>query len=400
MVASEQLIDITDLAENYASETIDFLNNINPGWIDATKINGKLYAITGVYSKAASVYFIIKNEYLEQTGLDLSAVKNGDDLEEIVAAVDAISDTTVICAQGETGAVLLQSQQPVDYNDFSNTIIVENFGNLSYLFGVIMGDDNTDVVNYYETEYMAETLALTYDWFNKGYIQKDAATQTESAVELIKAGGSLSSLSLAEENILDSDITYGFDMEYVKLAQAIINTGTLQKFCWAMPVTCDEPEAAMKFLNLTNTNEEVTNLLNYGIEGTHYIKNENGTISYPEGIDTTNSPYSPSSSFIFANQFLAYVWDDKDPDLRSIALENNKAAPVSAMMGFTVDQTGLEDYIAELTNVYQQYAPGLQSGSADPSTELPKFNAALKAAGLDDVMAAVQTQVDAFYAEQ
>lgn len=46
--------------------------------------------------------------------------------------------------------------------------------------------------------------------------------------------------------------------------------------------TTDVPEAAMKFLNLTYTDADVINLLIYGIEGRDYVKNDDGTVSYPE----------------------------------------------------------------------------------------------------------------------
>ena len=47
----------------------------------------------------------------------------------------------------------------------------------------------------------------------------------------------------------------------------------------------------MKFLNLLYTNAEVINLIDWGIEGVHYVKNEDGTIRYPDGVTAETSTY-------------------------------------------------------------------------------------------------------------
>jgi putative aldouronate transport system substrate-binding protein len=53
-----------------------------------------------------------------------------------------------------------------------------------------------------------------------------------------------------------------------------------------------------------------------------------------------------------------------------------------------------------LNNVYNQYIPGLVCGSIDPSTAIPELNKALKAAGIDKVVAEKQKQLDAWIKTQ
>jgi putative aldouronate transport system substrate-binding protein len=50
--------------------------------------------------------------------------------------------------------------------------------------------------------------------------------------------------------------------------------------------------------------------------------------------------------------------------------------------------------------VINEYFPGLQTGSMDPETELPKFIQKLKAAGIDKIVAAEQEQLNAWLAQQ
>ena len=45
--------------------------------------------------------------------------------------------------------------------------------------------------------------------------------------------------------------------------------------------------------------------------------------------------------------------------------------------------SGYDPEITALTNVINEYRPGLESGSSDPETDLPKFLDALNGAGAD-----------------
>ena len=54
-----------------------------------------------------------------------------------------------------------------------------------------------------------------------------------------------------------------------------------------------------------------------------------------------------------------------------------------------------ETKIAALASVYQQYAPALETGSVDVEQYYDEFIAAMKAAGIDDIIAEKQEQLDA-----
>ena len=48
---------------------------------------------------------------------------------------------------------------------------------------------------------------------------------------------------------------------------------------WMIPITCDNPEKTMEFLNLTYKDKDIVNLLYRGIEGTHYNLLKEVTVS-------------------------------------------------------------------------------------------------------------------------
>jgi len=72
----------------------------------------------------------------------------------------------------------------------------------------------------------------------------------------------------------------------------------------------------------------------------------------------------------------------------------NKSAAKSPAMGFTFDSSDVKSQYTAVSNVIQQYLPGLWCGSVDPNTAIPEFESKLKSAGLDDIIAAKQTQLN------
>ena len=70
----------------------------------------------------------------------------------------------------------------------------------------------------------------------------------------------------------------------------------------------------------------------------------------------------------------------------------------SETSGFTFDSTGWESTITELSVIRDKYIKLLFSGTVDPDVEAPKCIAEMEAAGLRDLIAAAQQQLDAFIA--
>lgn len=60
-------------------------------------------------------------------------------------------------------------------------------------FGVLMNHgQETTVENYYATEEYKDFVTTMYDWQQKGYLSKDAATTTEGVENQVKAGAAFS----------------------------------------------------------------------------------------------------------------------------------------------------------------------------------------------------------------
>jgi putative aldouronate transport system substrate-binding protein len=100
------------------------------------------------------------------------------------------------------------------------------------------------------------------------------------------------------------------------------------------------------------------------------------------------------------NQFIQYAMAGTDMADLQLMLEENKNSAVSPALGFTFDNSSVSNEESAVLNVINEYLPGLNTGSVDPEVEIPKFIDKLKAAGLDKIIAAKQTQLDAWAGQQ
>ncbi|MEW9052271.1 MAG: ABC transporter substrate-binding protein [Neobacillus sp.] len=388
MAAQKQLLDITDLLQEHGQ---GIESTLGDNFLKGTTVDGKIYGVTVGNGKAAAPNIIMRKDILDKYGLSIDNVKTLDDIAKIYEVVSKKEPEMAMLIPQIAGNVTLAP---------ASILMQPKYDNLGDGFGVLLGNDNYNVVNIYETDEYKALLNTVRDWNKKGYIMKGAATSNETAVNLLKAGKGFSQFSSSEVGV-DTQMSRNAGQPFVakKLQDPLITSSALNGITWVIPVTSKNPEAAMKFLNLTYTNADLINLIDWGIEGKHYVKKSDGTIGYPEGVDANNTGYGLGQDWLFGNQLIAHVWEGNDPNNYKILAENNKTAPVSNALGFTFDSSKVKTEIASVTNVVNQYLPGLDTGSVDPDQHLPEFISKLKAAGIDKIIAEKQRQLDEWVAK-
>jgi putative aldouronate transport system substrate-binding protein len=69
-------------------------------------------------------------------------------------------------------------------------------------------------------------------------------------------------------------------------------------------------------------------------------------------------------------------------------------AKPSAIFGFAVDRTPVQNEFSNCRVVWDRFSAQLLSGAADPDVTVPQAIAELKANGLDRIVAEAQRQID------
>ena len=382
-VAKGHLLALDELVRQYGQ---DIAAAMDPAFLRAGQINGEIYGIPTLRDMASNNGVLFRKDLLDKHGLNAGEIKTIDDLEK---ALKLLSDN-------EPGLTLAAA----------NGSIVDhlvNIDNLGDFLGVLLnGGAELKVVNWFETPEYAELLRRVRDWYEKGYILKDLATNKEATHDLVKGQRSFGFMNYLKPGIDPQESRFaGIPMVSASLTEPLSTTSKVTNIMWGIPRHSQYPEKAMQFLNLMYSDKEIINLFDWGIEGKHYVKTgTENVIKFPDGVDASNSGYNLNQGWMFGNQYLSYVFEGDDPEIYIKTKEFSNSAIKSKALGFTFDSTPVKTEIAALTNVLDQFKPGLESGALDPEKNLPEFIAKLRAAGIEKVIAEKQKQLDAWAAQQ
>ena len=100
------------------------------------------------------------------------------------------------------------------------------------------------------------------------------------------------------------------------------------------------------------------------------------------------------------NPYVTYVWQWDPLDLgQQISDFNDNCTCKSKALGFTWDNSDYASEYTALKNAYDEYGPSVVYGFVEPEKGIADLENALKAAGLDDYMAAKQEALDAWAKE-
>jgi putative aldouronate transport system substrate-binding protein len=398
MHAQRQLMDITDLLPQYAPDLVKTVTDIIPGFLDGTRINGRLYSVSCLYNKVLTDYYLARADMLDKYNIDIYKLKSLDDVAGVLDIFTKNEPQMAAIVTNQSDASALNWEGSAFYDDFTKPVFYDTLGDFVNRIAVVFIENPDKVVNLYKTDYYRRYVNRVRDWYKKGYIYKDALINTDGQETLIKNNVGISWTTGSELGVeIAKESLTGHKIRAVKMDPGIITTGAMTKFFWGIPAHSKEPEAALKFLNLLYTNADLNNLFVWGIEGRDYEVKPDGTVGYPAGVTATTVPYH-SSDFMWGNQFITKVWYGSSPNLREEAKKENQNALNSPFLGFSFDIVPIQNEIAVLSNVISQYRPGLESGQVDPATGLPEFIKALDSAGAEKMVTEIQKQLDAWKA--
>ncbi|MDT8860207.1 ABC transporter substrate-binding protein [Alkalihalobacillus sp. MEB130] len=374
-----QLLELDDLLEEFGQ---DIKNVMDEEILNAPRLNGKLFGIPTNRDLAGSVGFNMRTDLVEKHNIDLESVKTMGDLEEVLRTIK----------ENEPGVEpLLPFNVAVPH-----TNVVSWFDNLGDFFGVLPNDsDNLEVVNLYETDEYKEFVSTMRRWYTEGLILSDITTTTESRSALLTGNKSFGWFGPQKPGVEGQESRgAGVSISSVSLGEPISYTHHATGVMWSIPRNSGDPEKAMQFLNLMYVDEELVNLLNWGIEGEHYVFNNDNLVTYPEGVDGSNNGYRIAMSYLWGDSFLTYIAEGDEPTLWEDTRTFNENATKSKALGFIFDPTPVSSELTALDNVKNEYAIALETGVMDPETHLPEFIQRLKDAGIDKYIEEKQRQLD------
>ncbi len=404
LMASGQDLDIAPVLNRFYGSFVDseYILNMNDYLQyapDAVEMLGS--EATAVQMGDFLIGFPVKKERTYQSGL----VVRKDVMDELGLSAEDFSVTTEDYSSFQQITELFRKVKELhpEMTCLDGTYImatqtdtyIDNMGNY---FGVLEDyGRTTTVTNWFESDQYRTFCEIAREWYNAGYLSKDIAVNTDTGEVKMKAGNTFSFMSILKPNTAqEKESQTGYEVEIIPVSESMISTSSLSILTYSLASASKNPGKAMEFLNWAYTSEEFNDLINWGIEGKHWVVDENGNASYPEGVDLSNVGYHNDFGWSYPNQFLGHAWQGNDADIWEQYDASNKDPDniTSKAFGFMFDQTECADEISMLNSVYEQYKKDLAFGVVDIDSSLRKFNDALYAAGLQTVMDAKQEQLN------
>lgn len=375
-VASDYLVDLTPYLDNAPY----IVEQLGMDMISCCSVEDFIYGIPTMKERTMPNAMVMRTDCLEAAGIDPTSIKTYEDITAAYEKVQKIYPEMIMFGgSGSGGSAATPGGQTISFDGLgqvAGTGVLEDYG------------QTTTVTNFYESDYFRYLVDTVREWYLAGYVAKDMATSSDGGEAQMRAGNLFSYMTNCKPNTKqEKDDQTGYDTTIVQIDQNMLTTGGINAISYGIGSGSPNPEKAME-------------LLNWGVEGVHWVEQEDGTANFPEGMTAENCGYHQNMGYILPNQFNSHVWAGNAPDIFEQYKEIDKKAIVSKAYGFTPDLTGVADQVAAVTDVISQYIGQITTGSVDPEPAIEDFNQALYNAGLQDIIDAKQKQLDEWLAQQ
>lgn len=392
------LTELDDLYEEYGQDIQDCIGDlIKVGYAGET-----LYAIPANYYAGHGSAFAALTSELDALGFsfDEDQIYTIEDVEEVMAAYKEAKGDGYYAIAGYAD------------QDLPSLCMTDDLGNPAVGSLMDSGLESTTVVNRFATDEYRETYDMIREWYLAGYINPDVISITDAWTTLLSTGHYLGAFIGSNGSGLDGIIvneqSIGGDLTVIRFTEDVATTSFASYGLWAIPVTCSNPEKTMQFLNLMyqdrDLSENVGFMLSAGLEGETYqvvetLEDGRVIIDYADGVDRNSAPYAGQVP-VFGNELRSPKYTPIDAEMFDEITNYNDTLSYSKAFGYSFDSQNYVSQISAINNVLQTYQAQLGWGTVDVDTILPQFIAELEAAGINDVIAANQEQLDAWLEQQ
>ncbi len=388
LVANGQVMKLDDLLASDGGDITGLFSDGLEEYLKCGIVNGSQYGIPSMYSYSTENIFYAKKEDVERAGIDWSKVDSIDTMSEAILAIKAANPDNYYIP-GSTEPYWIPKS--IDY-----------LGDTNYLGVLTNPTESTKVENYYESEYFLNFLGHVKEWKAAEVFSPDPLSNSSPTLMSLLMGISNGTPGYAWDAATSMEATIaqnGIDLDGTNVTEALSTTSDATTYMWHVSAFSEEPEAAMRILNVLYTDPEAAQLIANGIEGLEYELNENGQMVYPEGkAGMAELGWAAASMAYWPNVMICKTWYYEPENIYELMLEKNKTCDKSLALGFAFDSTKVADQMAACANVIAQYYTPLMYGEVDIDATLPEFQAALKKAGIEDIISEKQAQLDAWLA--
>lgn len=362
-------------------------------WKLAYASDGCLYTIPCKKDYAMMNFLTYPSEVAAELGFEIpDRIEAWDDLTDfLVAWKETMADNEYpyLCGGSARGV-----ESSFDFIDRTSMI------------GCVFG--TTEVVTVFEDPAVMERYRTLAKWMEMGLINPDAAQLTETAIDSKK----MKIDSVQAWPGYDYSVGNGYPTAMTCYFGPHLSVdgvqGSMNALSKALENDPEKMEAALKLIELCHIDQLYADTLRYGVKGYHwdYVTEEQNPACAGGVLRTQvgNDNYTPWAFAMPANfeTSIAVSQDQVDGkanppvfeqyDMYFEEVRNN--AKVSAMKGFTMNTEAWTQNLAEMSAIKDEYYKNFASGTICIDDCYDEFIAKMNAAGLQEMIADAQEQLD------
>ena len=331
----EGIVRLAPLNEDLTAKGKILHDYIYPSFLQAPKIAGDTYAIPVNHQIGEYTFLKLRNDLVAKYELDLTKVA---DIKDIAKFLTDVKENEPSVVPLNTAAPLEKYFDNIKDNTFpisgasggDKVSVVNKYAkdskllatvalNLQYKADGIIGEGSS-----YAAEFVTGTYADLQSWIIKPDPEAEVPTET-----ITNADGEV--LETVEKIVFPTDGEY----TYITYSAPKATAETTMAAMYGVNSATVNATRAMEVITLMNTNPEIKNLLTYGVEGTHYIIDDNDRVQRVNDHYSINPLYS-------GNEYLAALEAGQPEDLHSNAKLQNLESVTSTTINFDLNYAKLK----------------------------------------------------------
>lgn len=396
-----------EMLQTYAPQT---WASVTPEHWELCKYNGNIYLMPeDNYAQWTNHGFTYRLDWAKEAGLS-NGVHSWEDLTTYFAYVK----------QTYTDIIPWDSDG-TQYSQLANGWIAShsNFVSIDGICsGALWGGTKDDLYNiitpaYTDTDMMVEFAKLMKQWDEIGVWKTDVLNNTASsnrddyrigrvAAEQHHTQTWTDLCSATTANTIyqtDADAESGFF--YFGEETSNVVALSITHGCMAVSAASKNPERALMVYDLLRNDEACYDLLCYGIKGKSYDINSEGLRITPEGYDSNTDNVNGMTNWWWGRNDDLEIKDAiKNWDAIDALYAKYDTIKIDYPYGqFVPEVDDIQAKIDNINEVYTNYTKQISFGKFQGTAEeiVAEMQAALKAAGIEDVTKALQAQFDTLY---
>jgi len=369
----------------YLAQYPDIERILTSDFMNASRVNGENYALPTNKEKARTYGWVFREDIVEALGMDLAHAETlpyGEARSEYLEPFFYRAKEEHNLWSWPMGAL-------VDYQ-FDRVLdpIVHS--------RIETGATNV-VADVFEKEFQ-DAVRKCAKWFADGIINPDLTRESSGNTEMATGRYFAMTWQLkpGKDKELEGEIDGDFKFVQLVMNQPEIAFAETTGAMLAIPHGASNPDEAFDFINLLYTDAALINIIIFGVEGEDFEFTADGRV------ELSDSAWARPGGWTMGNQFNNYLRTNEALDKWDQFIAFNESARVLPLFGFVPDATStdIQTWFMALQTVRDNYDDFFRGYIAvdQVDAEFDKLRAEYETAGINDLLAAIQEQVNKWLA--